>query len=699
MRIKFLISGSIIAALFLFSSYTTYTDEEDKSEVLIKLMMQGMKYNHYQPPAINDGFSEDVFDLYLKRLDYNKRFLTQRDVDNLEKSRHFLDDQLSVGSFEFFDLAYGIQNSRIKEAEDYYHEILAEPFDFTKKEYLEADFDEMKFATSETEIKERWRKLLKYQTLYRVVNMLEKQEKAQEKDEEVEIKSFALIEEEARAKVKKNQDNFFRRLNKITKTDRRAEYINAVANVYDPHTGYFPPKDKANFDISMSGRLEGIGAQLSEADGNIKVVRIVPGSASSRQGQLKVNDVVLKVAQGETEPVDVTDMALDEAVKLIRGKKGTEVRLTVRKIDGSEIIIPIIRDIVELGEVYAKSALIETEDNKKPIGYIDLPKFYTDFNRTGGRQCADDVAKEIEKLKAQNVGGIILDLRDNGGGSLQEVIDMAGLFIEKGPVVQVKSRGASPRVLSDRDGNVQYDGPLVIMVNSFSASASEIMAAAIQDYDRGIIVGSPSTFGKGTVQTFFDLDGFIEGGSNIKPLGEMKLTIQKYYRIDGGATQLKGVIPDIIIPDEYSLLNLGEKEQEHSMKWDEISSVPYETWENPVSSKVNKLSKKSQERVAANETFKLIQENAERFKRSKDDDSYALNIDEFRADKERISKEADKYKEITKVIEEMTITNLPEDLTAVKGDSIKEKRLANWKKSLTKDPYIYEVTNIMADMK
>ncbi|MCB0836951.1 MAG: carboxy terminal-processing peptidase [Bacteroidetes bacterium] len=700
MKNKLLISGSIIAALFLFSSYTYYSDDEDKSEVLIKLMMQGMEYYHYQPPAINDGFSEEVFDLYLKKLDYNKRFLTKRDVDNLYKSRHHLDDELKVGSFEFFDLAFNIYNSRIKEAESYYREILNRPFDFSEKEYLETDFEKMDYPRDEAEIKERWRKALKYQTLSRLVNMIEKQDKAMQEggDENMEVKSFAVLEEEARAKVLKSQENLFKRIEKISKTDRRAEYINAIANVYDPHTGYFPPKDKENFDISMSGRLEGIGAQLSEADGNIKVVRVVPGSASYRQGQLKVNDVILKVAQADAEPVDVSDMALDEAVKLIRGKKGTEVRLTVKKIDGSEIIIPITRDIVELEEVYAKSALIETGNTKKPIGYIDLPKFYADFQGTGGRRCADDVAKEIEKLTKNNVSGIILDLRDNGGGSLQDVVDMAGLFIEQGPIVQVKSRGAKPRVLSDFDPTIQYDGPLVIMVNSFSASASEIMAAAIQDYDRGIIVGT-STFGKGTVQRFVDLDQFITGGSNIKPLGEMKLTTQKFYRINGGATQLKGVVPDIILPDEYSLLDLGEKEEEHSMKWDEISPVTYSTWEAPVSGKISKLRADSEKRVTENETFKLIQENGERFKRSRDKNSFALNIDEFKAERKRIEEEADKYKEIEKTIEDLRISSLPQDLSYIQQDSVRQKRADNWHKSLNKDPYLYEVMNIMNDMK
>ncbi|MEL7342220.1 MAG: S41 family peptidase, partial [Bacteroidota bacterium] len=362
----------------------------------------------------------------------------------------------------------------------------------------------------------------------------------------------------------------FERLRKVTLRERRADFINAALSIYDPHTGYFPPKDRSNFNMEMSGKLEGIGARLSPEDGNIKVVYIVPGSACFKQGDLEVNDVIMKVAQGEEEePVDVSQMELDDAIQLIRGKKGTMVRLTVKKIDGSEMEIPIIRDVVEIEETFAKSAILEREEDGQRVGYIDLPSFYFDFNDRNGRRCATDIKREVEKLQAEGVDGIVIDLRDNLGGSLTDVVEMSGYFIEQGPIVQVRSKRGRPQVLSDSDPDVLYDGPLVIMVNSFSASASEIMAAALQDYDRAIVVGTTS-YGKGTVQRFVDLDNILRGNQT-DPLGDIKLTIQKFYRINGGATQHRGVVPDIILPDQYSQLEIGEREQEYSMPWDEIS--------------------------------------------------------------------------------------------------------------------------------
>lgn len=701
MKGKILISSAVVAALFLLSSYTvSHHYEGEKGAVLLNLMMRGMTYYHYQPQKVDDQFSQDVFDAYLERIDYNKRFLTQRDVDNLRAYQYLIDDEVNNSTFELFDLSYGILQNRIEQAQAYTEEILAEPFDFDKSEQLEGDVENLPFATSESEIKERWRKSLKYQVLTRLYTKLDRQEKEMaEGNKEIEVKSKAVLEEEARAKVAKTYKDYFKRLSRLDKNDRRADYMNAIAAIYDPHTNYFPPKDKENFDISMSGRLEGIGAQLREEEGYIKVVRIVPGSPSAKQGGLQVNDKILKVTQYGEEPVSVIDMDIDDAVKMIRGPKGTKVILSVRKIDGMEVDIPLVRDVVELAETYAKSAIVKDGDNGESIGYIHLPKFYADFNRRNGRRCATDVAEEIKKLKAEGVESIILDLRDNGGGSLQDVVDMAGLFIESGPIVQVKSRRGSPRKLSDRDPGILFDGELVVMVNSFSASASEIMAAAIQDYDRGVIVGSPSTFGKGTVQRFVNLDDLIQGRSEIKPLGEMKLTTQKFYRINGGTTQLRGVIPDIILPDEYSLLEMGEKDQDHPMQWDEIASVSYQKWENPVSPEIERLRSNSEDRVESNETFQLIKENAHRFKRRRDQNTFELNIDDYETEKISLDEEAKKYKDIRKSIDAFQIQSLEADLADIESDSLKQKRMTTWHKNLKKDLYVYEAMQIIEDMK
>ncbi|MEL6590878.1 MAG: S41 family peptidase, partial [Bacteroidota bacterium] len=557
MKLRSFVPASLVLALFLLSSYTLHNGER-KSATILRLMMQGMQYYHYQPQNIDDNFASKVFSRYLEKLDYNKRFLTKGDVDQLREFEYMLDNEINDRTYELFDLSIQLFEERKEEARAYYQEILAQPFDFTTEEELDTDVEEMDFASDWTEVKDRWRKVLKYQTLTHLVNAIEKQEKA-EGDAEIETKSIEEMEAEAREKVLKNNDNYFRRLDKLDVEDHLSDYMNAITEVFDPHTAYFPPKDKENFDIAISGQLEGIGASLVEQDGYIKVATIVPGSACSLQGDLEVGDLILKVGQAKKEPVDVVNMDIDDAIKMIRGPKGTEVRLTVRKIDNSEMIIPIVRDVVILEDTYARSFLLENEGDRSKYGYINLPKFYTNFNSRDGRRCATDVAIEIEKLKEENIGGLIIDLRGNGGGSLNDVVEMAGLFIDKGPIVQVKSRDRAPYILADKDPRVQYDGPLIIMVNSLSASASEILAAAIQDYDRGVIVGSASTFGKGTVQRFVDLDKFLRGQADLKPLGELKLTTQKFYRIDGGATQHRGVIPDIVLPDNYSLLEIGEK--------------------------------------------------------------------------------------------------------------------------------------------
>lgn len=666
--------------------------------MIMRLMMQGMQYYHYQPQEIDDSFSSNVFDQYLKKLDFNKRFLTKQDVANLRRYQFLLDEEITEGTYELFDLSLGIFKNRLDEAESYYKEILEQPFDFTAEEALPADPDDLPFPENEAEIKERWRQVLKYQTMIQLVSLQEKQEKSlAQGNAEVEEKTLAELEIAARAKVLENNDSYFYRLRKIDRDDRIADYMNAIAEIYDPHTGYFPPKDKANFDIAMSGQLEGIGAQLRDEDGEIKVVSIVPGSACSRQGDLAVGDVITAVGQAEEDPVNVVGMDIDDAIKMIRGPKGTEVRLTVTKIDNSAMIIPIERDVVVLEETYAKSAIIKADQGREKIGYIHLPKFYANFNSRDGRRCATDVAKEIEKLKAANVDGIILDLRNNGGGSLNDVVEMGGLFIEKGPIVQVKSRDRAPYVYEDKDPQVQYEGKLIVMVNSFSASASEILAAAIQDYGRGVIVGSESTFGKGTVQRFVNLDLFLRGQADLKPLGEVKLTTQKFYRINGGATQRKGVIPDIVLPDAYSLLDMGEKEREYSMKWDEIEPEPYQMWEKGYD--MARLRQASQERVDANPTFDLIEENAKRLKSRRDEESYSLNLETYEQNRADRKAEDKKFENIRQKIDGLQVSMLDVDQQEIAGNESSEDRWDKFIKRLEKDPYLFESLMIMKDMK
>ena len=488
MKIKGIQFVVATVAALLLSSYiikesgpgNPESDSSDtKNTLLVQILMESLQSSHYEPKLIDDEFSKGAFKLYLERLDFSKRFLLKQDVESLKDYELQMDDQLNNGEFTLFDKSWELLQSRLKESQEYYKEILEKPFDFKQDEMLELDSEKRDYAETREDLKAHWRQILKYQCISRIAEMEERQNKAIEESDTATVLSFEEMESKARAKVLKSNNRFFDRMSKWDRNDQMEVYINSAVNVFGPHTGYFAPKKKENFDISMSGQLEGIGAQLQEKDGLITVTSIVPGSASYRQGELEEKDKILKVAQAKGDAVDVVDMRLDDAVKLIRGKKGTEVRLTVKKVSGSVVEIAITRDVVILAETYAKSAIVKNESGAR-VGYIYLPKFYADFNRTGGRAAADDVKKELVKLKAEGIDGVVLDLRGNGGGSLRDAIEMTGHFIDNGPVVQVKSRYSKPEVMIDRKPGQVYDGPLVVMLNHFSASASEILAAAIR---------------------------------------------------------------------------------------------------------------------------------------------------------------------------------------------------------------------------
>ncbi len=562
-----------LLGILLVGAYFPATTNAEKEAILIKRLLGGLKQLHFQPVSIDDDFSTKAFDLYMDRLDSGKRWLTQQDIQQMKKYRTKIDDEAEAGTYELFDLSVELIKKSIDKTQAYYREAIDQSTDLNRSDRIELDGEKKTVAKNDEELKARWKKMIAYEIMTELADMLKKQE---EGDEDLKGKSKEDLLKDARAQVLKDFDKWYKRIDKRKRTDYLTVYINSLTNVFDPHTSYFAPKDKENFDIRMSGTLEGIGAQLRPDGDNTVVVKIIPGGPAWKQKELEAKDIITKVAQKGEEPVDVTGMVLDDVVQLIRGKKGTKVDLTIKKVDGTVKTITITRDIVQLEDSYAKSVILDFPGKINNIGYIKLPQFYADFSRRNGRSCAKDIAKELEKLKGYNVNGIILDLRNNGGGSLRDVQRMSGFFIEEGPIVQVKARNHSPEILEDKDPKVQYDGPLIVMVNSFSASASEILAAALQDYGRAIIVGSNATFGKGTVQRFIDLDQGIKGNSDITPLGELKLTIQKFYRVNGGSTQLKGVTPDIVLPDRYHYFELGEREHEFAMEWTEINPVRYE---------------------------------------------------------------------------------------------------------------------------
>lgn len=686
----------LISGIVLLSSFTIYKYSFSRYQILMGILLDGLSQAHYSPVKIDDAFSEKVYTLYLKRLDYSKKFLLQSDVDQLAKYRREIDDQVNNGSFEFYKLSVDLINKRIKEKEGWYKEILSKPLAYNVEEDYETDGDKAKFSSTEADLKKEWQKMIKYQVLSRVDDALNRQEKAKEKnDTTIKIRIFDSIEVDARRKVLKANDDWFKRLNKFTDKERFAMYLNVLTNMYDPHTEYFAPRDKKKFDQGMSGQFEGIGARLQQKDGIVKISEIMVGSPSFKQGELKAGDEIHKVAQGSAEPVDITNMDIDDAIELIKGKKGTEVRLTVKKPDGSMKVIPIIRDVIEIEETFAKSALLN--NNNKKIGYIYLPSFYTDFTRSGradARKCASDMRKEIEKLKTQGIEGLIVDLRDNGGGSLQEVVEMAGLFINKGPIVQVKGKNDMISIMEDYNPDVTWSGPLSIMVNHNSASASEILAAAMQDYKRAVIVGTP-TFGKGTVQSFLNLDQFIlPQFDTIKPIGEVKITMQKFYRINGGATQLKGVTPDVVLPDPYEFIETGEKEMDFPMAWDEIPKANY----MPLVLDVSKARKASEERTKKNPTFKLIETEAKELKSKRDDTKYSLALEKYRAEQKMWRDQNKKYEDLRKEIKGFNAELLDMDKTKLSVDTARLGRETRWAKNVAKDIYIHETSNILSGL-
>jgi carboxyl-terminal processing protease len=670
-----------------------------KDQVILNSVYNVLNTNHYAPAKVDDAFSAKVYKQFLSSLDFNKRFLIKEDVDALKRYETLIDDEIKTAQLDFFTEAYTLYQKRFKQSQRYYRSILKKPFDFSVEESLERDDEKLDFATSEAELEDRWRKYLKSRVLMRVEEQIYEQEKAKEEsDTSVTIKSFEALESDAREKELELHEDWFTNLGDLDRIDWVGVYMNAITNIYDPHTQYFPPERQEDFEIGMSGQLQGIGAQLQQKGDYVTISEIITGSPCWKQGDLETGDKILKVAQGDKkdEVVDLVGMSVRKAVQYIRGPKGTEVILTVQKVDGSKQEISIIRDIIELEATFAKSALLGEGDNK--IGYIKLPKFYVNFNDKDGRDCAEDVRIELEKLKKENVQGVILDLRNNGGGSLQGVIDMVGLFIDQGPVVQVVTPGRKPHVLNDRNSGTTYDGPLVVMVNQFSASASEIFAAAIQDYERGLIIGSKSTFGKGTVQNLYDMDRSLGFGDNdLKPLGALKLTIQKYYRINGGTPQLKGVQSDIVLPDNYSYIDFGEKEQEFALPYDEIPAASYKTFDEN-KGKFSKAIARANASIAQNEKFTLIDEYAKWLKKEQDESMINLNFEAYHAEQNEMRAKNKRFENIRKSEEAIPLSNLKVDAREMEGDEEKEKKNETWFKSLRNDLYLWEALHVISDI-
>ncbi len=693
-KLNFILSVFFIGILFSFTKDNT----NNKKDVLIlDLIKEGLTHYHYLNKKIDNEFSENVYKMYLEKLDYNKRFFLQSDINEFAVFKYKIDDNVNSDDFTFFNLTKDTYIKRVSEVGKYIDAALKKPFDFTKEDSILLDSEKKHFAKDKKELKTYWRKYLKYSVLTKLADKIKIQDDAKKNnDTTVEIKTIEELQKKAVEEVKKNYDDWFHRISKVDEQDLLSLYFNSMTGYYGPHTGYFPPKDKENFDIQISGKLEGIGAQLSQPNAYIKVVKIIAGSPCWKQGELEVGDKILKVAQGDGDPVDVVDMRLDKAIEMIRGKKGTEVRLTVKKTDGSIKIIPIIRDVIILEETFAKSAVIENTVTGKKTGYIYLPGFYADFKNKNGRRSAGDVKKEIQKLKKENINGLILDLRNNGGGSLQDAIDIVGFFIKDGPVVQVKQRTGMPQILKDNDSDILYNNDLVIMVNEFSASASEITAAAIQDYNRGVIVGSEHTFGKGTVQRFLPFDRMVRGNENLKPLGDLKLTIQKFYRINGGATQLKGVSSDIVFPDAYAKMDMGEKDLDNPMPWDEIPKAEYKKYQTKYN--IETLRENSSKRISNDTSFNIIKDYADKMKYYGEKEYASLNLNTYIKHAEKRNQYSKRFRNADNRISDLKFHVVSDDSIKIYTDSVKTERYNAWFKTLKKDIYLTETVKIVSDM-
>ncbi|WP_214985052.1 carboxy terminal-processing peptidase [Tenacibaculum dicentrarchi] len=700
MKKKFIIPFLAVIVFFSNTIYSNTTSDKnhnkdpEKDRVIVYVLKNILSRYHYVQKELNDEFSEYVYTSFIDGLDPNKRYFTQEDLIEFSQFKYQIDDQLRNTEIHFYKLVYNRFLEKLTAAKNNYRALLAQPFNYKKNEVINVDYEKIPFAKNESELVDYWRKQLKLSILSRIEDADDTQNKKAKKDKKLKLKKFYQLEIEARKEVLKNMNELYERIDELENSDWYSTFLNSVVSGFDPHTTYMSPRIKSRFDQEMSGKLEGIGARLQKKGMYTHIVELISGGPAWKQGELEPEDIILKVAQGDAEPLDIVGMRLDDAIKFIKGKKGTEVRLTVKKkIDGSTKIIPIIRDVVELDETFVKSSIVEKNGQK--YGVIDLPRFYIDFNDLSRRDAAKDMEQEIERLKSENVKGIIVDLRDNGGGSLKTAIEIGGLFIKKGPIVQVKYRGEDPLIKNDTDSKIQWDGPLVVMVNEFSASASEIFAAAMQDYKRGVIIGGKQTYGKGTVQNVMPINRFYEKYPS--DLGALKMTIQKFYRINGGSTQIEGVYSDIPLPTRYSYMKFGERDLDGALPWDKVLQADY----NPTNSysNFNDAVYNSKQRVLENERFNKINKYAKWLKKNQEERVYSLKYSTFKKESTKKIKEGELFKDIFKFDSNLTFNSPKYEVNLFTKDTVlKEKRVV-WHKNLKKDIYLNEALNVLSELK
>ncbi|QCX54182.1 carboxy terminal-processing peptidase [Elizabethkingia sp. JS20170427COW] len=699
---KLLLMSSLGTLIFCFNSPQ---NDDEKMQTTMVSVGNTLSYLSYSPKPINDAYSQDVYKKYLENIDPMKRYFLQSDINEFSKSEKKLDDYLKAGDISFYKLTTDRLYQRVDQIDKITQDILSKPINLNEDEELILEPKIKKNPANDKELYSEWKKYIKYNILQEMQSLTDKEEAQKKKKDSViahklpdTIKYVPLTMEQKKAKaiseVKDLTQDVFRRFKKRKKKDWFSIYMNAYTEVFDPHTNYFSPKDKEDFDSGFSGKIIGIGAQIAEKRGKLFIGPLVVGAPAWKSKLVNEGDEVLKVKSlPKEEAVNVVGMLVDEAVRLIRGAKGTEVTLTLKKKDGSIREVKLIREEVEIEDTFAKSIAI-TASNGKKYGFIYLPSFNADFeDPKGGRNASDDVKNEILKLKSQNIDGIILDLRNNGGGSLTEVVDIMGLFMNNGPVVQVKNGDGKIEVLKNKTNNPIWTGPLVLMQNELSASASEILAGAIKDYNRGIIIGAPHSFGKGTVQTFVPLNRFL---STEDDYGSIKLTIQKFYRISGKSTQLLGVKSDIVMDDYFTYDEIGEKYDDYALPWDQIKAAGYKTLEEP---DYANIILKHQERIKTNKNYQLLVESAKWRQNLAKEEKISLKQDQFFDTMKKRKEYIKKFDVLTKFNNGLNFIQHPSEVERVKKDEVFATKSKNWIKNLKRDLYLQEAVEVISDMK
>ncbi len=706
MRIMKMNFKVLLLAVFVAIASCSFTtkkfDNPEKDKLLIDLITYVLEKGHYSPKDINDAFSKNIYRNFIAGVDPLKRYFLMSDIEEFKRYETSIDDQIKIKDVTFFNLVYSRLSQRIAEIEKIYPTILEQSFDYKMDEELNVDYDKIAYAKDKKALKNRWRKQLKFSTISNYYDLIEENgtvlneaSKKEQNEDDQKPKTISEIKLEARENTKNSMSEYFDFVNDLESKDYFAIFLNVIVEEFDPHTNYFAPSDRDRFELQMSGKLEGIGARLQKKNDYIKIVEVISGGPAWRGEHVEVGDMIMKVKQEkEKEAVSVVGMRLDDAVKLIKGPKGTKVILTIKRVDGSIEEEIIIRDVVEIEETYAKSTLIKKED--KNYGLIDLRQFYFDMQNYKERNAASDVKKEILRLKDEGMEGLIIDLRGNGGGSLRTAVDMAGLFIKEGPIVQVASSGSKKEVLEDQDDEIVWDGPLVILVNELSASASEILAAAMQDYKRAIVIGSKQSYGKGTVQNLLDLNQWLRN-NDMGDMGSLKLTTQKFYRVNGGSTQLEGVKSDVVMADRYSYINIGEKDYDNPLPYDKIEPADYEVWNGYLD--YEKIIKKSMERMAKSEQLRLIDENAQWIKSRRDITTVNLNYESYKNELESRIDDTKKFDAIDNYDNKLRYESLPFEIELMKQDTTLLEKRKRWHKSLGNDIYIEEGVNILQDLK